>query len=1028
MKRILLTFLTLLISGCATHIKAPAPVTAPTVGFGGSDAGFGGTAQPSDKLGARLTLSYPACVPGNGVQCTTPYGLWLPPHGYPAWDVPMNANTLIINAALGAGGGKPAAPSFYLQGANNGATAFTTDSSTTPFLSQQITTSVNTTLNVAAPPFNAISDALSDSNCTMASGSTTLNCAGGLFTAAAVGKTISVQYAGGTAGGNQPLVTTIATYVSPTQVTLAAPATQYAGGVISGFSVTNIGTSGYVNRHDVATTTSGSGVGALINVAASNGVLNGNTVLFGRGTTASGYTTASGLATTSICNGAAGPTAAIASITAVAGAVTAMSFTGVGQTYPLGCQIYPTQGDGTAYAVVSSVISNVDNGGVGYAVNDTISPIQSGSSNDAALTVTSITGAGAIWGTDDSAAFNAWAAALGPGKPGLIPNGQFIYNVKGGAQTMVLHSNTSITMNRSGTLYIIGYAFNSAPGGIAFSPAGGSNYQFDGLNVSGEFINTRNYLGIAGYGSYVIQSSLAGIKNVQVINSIFSNLPVTIIADGNNADSNYDFSHNLVQNSYFIEPVNLNTLNTTVSYNTFTNTGGIEDAGAQSHYNYNKFNNNNSLYIIQVGGNTAGVPYTGSEVVGNIITNPSPGSSCISVGDAFSYGLIADNICTGVSQSALGNGFGINNVYSGYVHNNNNTIISNTITGYGSNVGVYLQGVTGTIVRNNSTVGVGYGLTLSNAQNVDSSGNHWSSVLGAEVSLGGGSTASVKDNLTTGNYSLSGGSTLNLDSHLYTPAGDLFVSPPVYLVTPTFTGNWFTTRGSGNNNATNTPAVSGNTGYNLLSLNVGASNAASNSCLDFGGVNSGTSNASHSWMCAEYQGEYSSDLALFVASINNTTFLPYQSLRGLTMYANDAGTPNSYVKSFFNGSLCVGTACNDPGSGNLFINGLLKNSNGTLIPSTALGNVGNAAGYVELALTGTTGTIVGTSLSGTCDSGTASVTGAIVGHPVAVSSTTGADVGGAFDLRGSVTSTGTVTVYVCGTGTPASLAYNVVVF
>lgn len=79
-------------------------------------------------------------------------------------------------------------------------------------------------------------------------------------------------------------------------------------------------------------------------------------------------------------------------------------------------------------------------------------------------------------------------------------------------------------------------------------------------------------------------------------------------------------------------------------------------------------------------------------------------------------------------------------------------------------------------------------------------------------------------------------------------------------------------------------------------------------------------------------------------------------------------------------------------------------------------------------LTGTTGTITGTSLTATCDSGTVAITGAVVGHPVAVSSTTGADVGGAFYLRASVTSTGTVTVYVCGTGTPASLAYNVVVF
>jgi hypothetical protein len=77
---------------------------------------------------------------------------------------------------------------------------------------------------------------------------------------------------------------------------------------------------------------------------------------------------------------------------------------------------------------------------------------------------------------------------------------------------------------------------------------------------------------------------------------------------------------------------------------------------------------------------------------------------------------------------------------------------------------------------------------------------------------------------------------------------------------------------------------------------------------------------------------------------------------------------------------------------------------------------------------GTTGTITGTVLTSTCDSGTASVPGAVVGNPVAVSSTTGADVGGAFNLRASVLATGVVTVYVCGTGTPVSLAYNVTVF
>jgi hypothetical protein len=89
------------------------------------------------------------------------------------------------------------------------------------------------------------------------------------------------------------------------------------------------------------------------------------------------------------------------------------------------------------------------------------------------------------------------------------------------------------------------------------------------------------------------------------------------------------------------------------------------------------------------------------------------------------------------------------------------------------------------------------------------------------------------------------------------------------------------------------------------------------------------------------------------------------------------------------------------------------------------GRIKDGGACATAYLTGTTGTITGTSLTATCDSGTATVTGAAVGSPVTVSSTTGADVGGAFDLRASVTSTNTVTVYVCGTGTPASLAYNV---
>jgi hypothetical protein len=153
-----------------------------------------------------------------------------------------------------------------------------------------------------------------------------------------------------------------------------------------------------------------------------------------------------------------------------------------------------------------------------------------------------------------------------------------------------------------------------------------------------------------------------------------------------------------------------------------------------------------------------------------------------------------------------------------------------------------------------------------------------------------------------------------------------------------------------------------------------------------------------------------------------------------TMFGMNMGNSYSGTELFedfhFNGGSSV---YNVDLSGNATATGVVKglslaNGNGTVIPSTAPGYQGPASGYVQLALSGTTGTITGTALTATCDSGTASVTGAIVGHTVAVSSTTGADVGGAFNLRASVTSTNTVTVYICGTGTPASLAYNVTVF
>jgi hypothetical protein len=121
----------------------------------------------------------------------------------------------------------------------------------------------------------------------------------------------------------------------------------------------------------------------------------------------------------------------------------------------------------------------------------------------------------------------------------------------------------------------------------------------------------------------------------------------------------------------------------------------------------------------------------------------------------------------------------------------------------------------------------------------------------------------------------------------------------------------------------------------------------------------------------------------------------------------------------------LNTACNFWGC-NIFDNqsGLLVINSRNLSISSA-GAITAAGHALKPSLSGTTGTIAGTALLGTCDTGRVSIPGATMGMPVAVSTTTGADIGGAFNVRASVTATNVITVYVCGRGTPASLAYNV---
>jgi hypothetical protein len=87
------------------------------------------------------------------------------------------------------------------------------------------------------------------------------------------------------------------------------------------------------------------------------------------------------------------------------------------------------------------------------------------------------------------------------------------------------------------------------------------------------------------------------------------------------------------------------------------------------------------------------------------------------------------------------------------------------------------------------------------------------------------------------------------------------------------------------------------------------------------------------------------------------------------------------------------------------------------------------AGPIMVGLPGTTGSIGGSLLTAACASGTVSITGAVPGETVTWSTSDGTDLGAAFNVRASVTSSGTVTVFVCTptSGTPAAKTYNIVV-
>src|SRR5882724_8771136 len=81
-------------------------------------------------------------------------------------------------------------------------------------------------------------------------------------------------------------------------------------------------------------------------------------------------------------------------------------------------------------------------------------------------------------------------------------------------------------------------------------------------------------------------------------------------------------------------------------------------------------------------------------------------------------------------------------------------------------------------------------------------------------------------------------------------------------------------------------------------------------------------------------------------------------------------------------------------------------------------------------LRGATGTITGTLLAaGACNSGTATVTGAVAGQSAKANTSDGTFIGGGFTVNADVTSNNIATVNICAVflSTPPSKSYNVMV-
>ena len=662
----------------------------------------------------------------------------------------------------------------------------------------------------------------------------------------------------------------------------------------------------------------------------------------------------------------------------------------------------------------------------------------------AAAATQTVTGMGVIWGTDNYPAFNAWITAL-PGKKGVIPTGKYLIDMRQSTRTLKLGSNESIVMDRSGTLFYVGNKVGNLGGSLFTYGSSVNNIQLDGLHIVGEWLNTASITGVRpGYDDGgAIKNDFAGTSHdIQFTNSIVEHIFGMVFGDWDNTDYNISATNNT---SMWIADCTytINTPDSVISHNYIADSVSAMEVGGGAHssYSFNTIVRTGGQYVIALGGQTSGSPSYGGKAIGNIIIDPgSTATGCISIGDGFQYGEIADNVCKNMTNGANG----IVHVFGGYVRSDYNYIHDNIIQGDGTtaHLCVYLAGVSGDKLHNNWCTGFYGGASFDASSNIESTNNTWDAYGPTDFALANGATARMRDTVPHGTYNLDDHGptgTLTTDSQLFTPSGTVVLgalnlkgtAAPVLLNGSAGTpGQLLQSNGPGATNSWTTVNLS-----NLGSLS-GSNFWTGNQTYDTTGSSTFNQNVTFNWGFG----------ANGMAILNGTPSIRISNGRqfnisgdGGKLWFNDGSSGNNPLTMKIDGSGLDFVGINNTAPTHLLsvdVNFSVDQDGTTTFKTAAAGTnstqgattafVANAIAAANPVLTGTSASIGGSALAaGQCSSGTAGIMGATTS--MAVVATPNTYPGDGMAWRSYVSSANTVTVKVCAevAGTPAASTYNV---